>query len=234
MLHYNCLIVEDEPLAAEVIRDYVAQVPFLVLKGVCSDAIYAMEVLQRENIDLIFLDLHLPRLKGFEFLNTLQVRPQVIITTAYHEYALSGYEYNVLDYLLKPIEFSRFITAVNKLTTSEKIGGSVVEEPLPQARAHLFFNVNKRKIKIYCDEILFIESQREYIKIFMTKGVVTTKMQLHKMEELLSPRHFFRVHRSFIVARSRIDSFTAVEIEIQGHSIPIGRSYKELVGALVR
>ncbi len=233
MLHYNCLIVEDEPLAAEVIRDYVAQVPFLVLKGVCSDAIYAMEVLQREHIDLIFLDLHLPRLKGFEFLNALKVRPQVIITTAYHEYALSGYEYNVLDYLLKPIEFSRFITAVNKLTTGEKAGGSPVEEPLPQARTYLFFNVNKRKIKIYCDEILFVESQREYIKIFTASGVVTTKMQLHKVEELLSPAHFLRVHRSFIVARSRIDSFTAVEIDIQGHSIPIGRSYKELVAALM-
>jgi len=115
MQQYNCIIVEDEPLAAEVLQDYVNQVPFLNMKGICSDAIYAMEMLKKEKIDLIFLDIHLPKLKGLDFIKTLKDPPQIIITSAYHEYALKGYELNVLDYLLKPIEFSRFLTAVNKL-----------------------------------------------------------------------------------------------------------------------
>ncbi|MEI9810650.1 MAG: response regulator [Bacteroidota bacterium] len=115
---YNCIIVEDEPLAAEVLRDYIQQVPFLVLKGVCPDAIYAIELLQKEKIDLIFLDIHLPKLKGLDFIKTVKIPPHIIITSAYHEYALQGYEYNVLDYLLKPVEFSRFLMAVNKLTST--------------------------------------------------------------------------------------------------------------------
>ena len=108
MQQYNCIIVEDEPLAAEVLNDYIGQVPFLKLKGICADAIYAMEVLQKEKIDLIFLDIHLPKLKGLDFIKTLKHPPHIIIVTAYHEYALQGYEYNVIDYLLKPVEFSRF------------------------------------------------------------------------------------------------------------------------------
>src|SRR5215831_10999610 len=113
----KCLIVEDEPLAAEVLTDYISQIPFLTAAGHCTDAMKALDFLRKESIDVMFLDLHLPGLKGFEFLNTLTDRPQVIITTAYHQYALDGYEYNVVDYLVKPIEFSRFLSAVNKLAT---------------------------------------------------------------------------------------------------------------------
>src|SRR5215218_8524539 len=115
MQKYNCIIVEDEPIAAEVLEDYVSQVPFLVLKGVCRDALYGIEFLQKEAVDVIFLDIHLPKLKGLDFIKTLKTPPKIIITTAYQEYALQGYELNVIDYLLKPIEFSRFLTAVNKL-----------------------------------------------------------------------------------------------------------------------
>jgi DNA-binding LytR/AlgR family response regulator len=233
MPQYNCLIVEDEPLAAEVIRDYIAQVPFLTLREICSDAIYAMEVLQREHIDLMFLDLHLPRLKGFDFLKSLQASPRVIVTTAYHEYALSGYEYNVLDYLLKPVEFSRFLAAVNKMVPVEKpdakLSGMIA---LPERRC-LFFNVNKRKIRVYLDEILYIESRREYINIYTMGAAIVTKMQLNKVEELLPAGQFIRVHRSFIVARRQIGAFTAIDVEVNGQSIPVGRSYKELVSSLL-
>ncbi len=234
MPQYNCLIVEDEPLAAEVIRDYIAQVPFLVLKEICSDAIYAMEVLQREHIDLMFLDLHLPRLKGFDFLKSLQVSPRVIVTTAYHEYALSGYEHNVLDYLLKPVEFSRFLTAVNKLMPLEKHEPKVQALLTPSERKCLFFNVNKKKIRVYPDEILYIESRREYIHIYTAGGVIITKMQLARVEELLPAGHFIRVHRSFIVARRQVGAFTAIEVEVNGQSIPVGRSYKELVSTFLQ
>lgn len=115
MEKYSCIIVEDEPLAAEVLTDYIRQTPFLELKGICSDAIYALELLQRQPIDLIFLDIHLPKLRGYDFIRTLKNQPQIIITTAYREYALEGYELNVVDYLLKPISFNRFLAAINKV-----------------------------------------------------------------------------------------------------------------------
>ena len=130
MQTYNCIIVEDESIAAELLQDYVKQVPFLHLKGVCIDAIYALEMLQKESIDLVFLDINLPKLKGLDFIRTLKNPPKIIITSAYHEYALQGYELNVVDYLLKPIEFSRFLMAVNKVKSERP-------EPNPSKADHL-------------------------------------------------------------------------------------------------
>lgn len=230
MQQYNCIIVEDEPLAAEVLQDYIRQIPFLNLVAVCGDAIFAMEILQQHKIDLIFLDIHLPKLKGFDFIKTLNNRPHVIITSAYHEYALQGYEYNVVDYLLKPVEFSRFITAVNKIRQPLETAAPapVLVAPVTE-RPHLFFNVSKKKVKIFIDEILYIESLKEYIRI-VTKGKpVLTKFQLGQIDEILARNNFIRIHRSYIVAKDKIEAFTATEVEINGKQIPIGRSYKELV-----
>lgn len=228
MQKYSCLIVEDEPLAAEVLQDYISQVPFLDLIRVCNDAIYAMEVLQKQRIDLVFLDIHLPKLKGIDFIKVLKNPPQIIITSAYQEYALQGYEYNVIDYLLKPVEFSRFLMAVNKIKNKQE------NLPVPAAnssseRPHLFFNTSKKKVKIYIDDILYIESLKEYIRITTKEKNVLTKFQLGQMEELLAKNNMLRVHRSFIVSKDKIDAFTATDIEINGKQIPIGRSYKELV-----
>lgn len=230
MQSYSCIIVEDEPLAAEVLRDYVQQVPFLQLKGVCSDAIYAMEMLQKENIDLVFLDIHLPKLKGLDFVKALKNPPQVIITSAYQEYALQGYELNVVDYLLKPIEFSRFLMAVNKLKQQHDTRSSIPDLSQSSAgRTYFFFNVSKKRVKVYLDEILYIESLKEYIRISTRDKNILTKFQLGQIEELLAKNNFLRIHRSFIVAKDKIDAFTATDIEINGKPIPIGRSYKELV-----
>jgi DNA-binding LytR/AlgR family response regulator len=235
MEKYNCIIVEDEPLAAEVLQDYIRQTPFLQLMHTCSDAIFAMEILQSEKIDVVFLDIHLPKLKGLDFIKTIKNPPQVIITSAYGEYALQGYELNVVDYLLKPIEFARFLTAVNKLKRQTGNGHRVNREniivaaPGLSGRAYLFFNVSKKKVKVYLDEILYIESLKEYIRVTTKDKSVLTKFQLTQVEELLAKEKFIRVHRSFIVARERIDAFTATEVEIAGKQIPIGRSYKELV-----
>jgi DNA-binding LytR/AlgR family response regulator len=225
---YNCIIVEDEPLAAEVLQDYINQVPFLKMAAVCTDAIYAIEILRKEKIDLIFLDIHLPKLKGLDFIKTLKDPPHIIITTAYHEYALKGYEYNVLDYLLKPIEFSRFLMAVNKLKQTQS---SETEQQLVknEERKSLFFNVNKKKIKIFLDEILYIESLKEYIRIITFNTTLITKFQLGQIDELLSQDNFLRIHRSYIVAKDKIDAFTATDVEINSKQIPIGRSYKEQV-----
>lgn len=235
MEKYNCIIVEDEPLAAEILEDYIRQIAFLELKGICRNAISAMEVLQKNRVDLMFLDIHLPKIKGVDFVKTLKNPPQIIITSAYQEYALQGYELNVTDYLLKPIEFNRFLMAVNKVKPTgeneqiklseqqQVVAGSAGEKP------HLFFNVSKKKVKVFIEDILYIESLKEYIKIVTVNKSIITKFQLNQMEELLMKGKFIRIHRSFIVAKNRIDAFSATEVEIAGHEIPIGRSYKEYV-----
>lgn len=233
MQHFNCIIVEDEPLAAEVLQEYIAQVSFLNLRAVCNDAIFALEILQKEKIDLILLDIHLPKLKGLDFIRTLQHAPQIIITTAYHDYALQGYEFNVVDYLLKPIEFGRFLTAVNKLK-----GEHVPEAPMLKGfsapvRRFLFFNVSKKRVKVFLDEIFYIESLKEYVRIYTKNGSIITKFQLGEIEELLSKAEFIRVHRSFIVAKDKIEAFTATDIEINGKQVPVGRSYKDIVQSLL-
>jgi DNA-binding LytR/AlgR family response regulator len=221
--------VEDEPLAAEVLEDYVSQVPFLQLVAKCNDAIYALEMLQKEKIDLIFLDIHLPRLRGLDFIKTLNEPPKIIITSAYQEYALQGYELNVLDYLLKPVEFSRFLMAVNKLKQQSDLGQLTHQVPLSEERASLFFNVSKKKVRVFLDEILYIESLKEYVRIIARDKAILTKFQLGEIEELLKKNDFLRTHRSFIVAKNKIDAFSATDVEINGKQIPIGRSYKELV-----
>jgi DNA-binding LytR/AlgR family response regulator len=233
MQKYNCIIVEDEPLAAEVIKDYILQIPFLQLKGICTDALYAMEILQKEKIDLIFLDIHLPKLKGFDFIKALKKPPQIIITSAYQEYALQGYELNVIDYLLKPIEFNRFLMAVNKLKEPVATDAPAVAHTVLTERASLFFNVSKKRVKVYIDEILFIESLKEYIRITTKDKSILTKFQLGQIEEMLAKNGFLRVHRSFLVAKNKIDAFSATDLEIGGRQIPIGRSYKELVMAML-
>ena len=229
MQKYNCIIVEDEPIASEILRDYIAQVPFLQLTDICHDAIYALEVLQREKIDVIFLDIHLPKLKGLDLVRSLKKPPQIIITSAYPEYALQGFELNVADYLLKPIEFSRFLMAVNKLQRQSDAPPAINHAPTAVERVHLFFNVNKKRIKVYLDEILYIESLREYIRITTQTKNILTKSQLGQIEEMLINNNFLRIHRSFIVAKEKIEAFTATDVEIAGKEIPIGRNYKELV-----
>lgn len=225
MQKFNCIIVEDEPLAAEILQDYVMQIPFLQLKAVCANAILATEALRNNSIDLIFLDINLPKLKGLDFIKTLQHPPRIILTTAYHEYALQGYEHNVLDYLLKPIEFSRFLKAVNKLTTPPVASNPVSTED----RKYQFFNVNKKMVKVFFDEILYIESQREYVKISTKTQAILTKVPLSEIEELLPNENFLRVHRSFIVAKDKIEAYSATDVDIDGKQIPIGRGYKDAI-----
>lgn len=215
----NCLIVEDEPLAADVLVDYIQQLPFLKLKATCSNAMDALSVLQRESIDLVFLDIHLPGLKGLDFLKTLKNPPAVILTTAYHQYALQSYELNVVDYLLKPIEFTRFVEAVNKVKSKET----------GDARETIAVHADKKTVIIPIADILYIESQKEYIKIQTSTASIVTKHSLSKMEEQLSPARFLRIHRSFIVALEKITAFSGHEVDLRGKSIPIGGNYRETV-----
>ena len=230
MEKFKCIIVEDEPLAADILQGYISQVPFLELTCIARDAIYALEILQSQKIEVIFLDIHLPRLKGIDFVKTLCNPVKIIITTAYREYAIEGYDLNVVDYLLKPISLARFLTAVNKL--NPQLHKEVL---LPQSQtpskdvSYIFINVNKKRIKIFINQILYIESRKEYISIVTKEKTYLTKFQLNEMEEILNTDNFLRVHRSYIVSKEKITAFTATEIEINGLEIPIGRNYKDTV-----
>ncbi len=230
MEQLKCIIVEDEPIAAEILENYIAQVPFLSLVDKVTDAIYALELLQKTPVDVMFLDIHLPGLKGLDLLKILKKQPQVILTTAYREYALDGYDLAVVDYLLKPIQFNRFLAAVNKLALpgTKPIVENPVEKEQP-VRKHIFVNINKKNIRIYLEEIIYIESQREYIKIVTERQPYLVKYQLADFEILLGSVDFIRVHRSFIVSKPRIRAYTATEIEMEAGAIPIGRNFKDLV-----
>ena len=227
MSSIKCIIVEDEPLAVKILSDYIAQVPFLELKGTFKDAILATEYLRTNQTDLIFLDIHLPKLKGMAFLKTLTHPPAVIITTAYHQYAVEGFELNVTDYLLKPFEFERFLVAVNKLKTTHSEAPPSNEAT--EQKDHLFLTVQKKKVKILFSEIVYIESQREYIRIVTTKKEYISKMSTHEIESLLPGHLFKRIHRSFIVSIKRIESYTSDMVEVNGVSIPIGRGYRDII-----
>src|SRR5476651_2131029 len=167
MSKIKCIIIEDEPLAVKVLSDYVLQVPFLELQGTFKDAILATDWLRHNNTGLIFLDIHLPKLKGMAFLKTLTHPPAIIITTAYHQYAVEGFNLNVTDYLLKPIEFERFLIAVNKVKTAHAEKQDPSENP--ELKNSIFINAERKRVKILFSEIVYIESQREYIKIVTTK-----------------------------------------------------------------
>lgn len=226
MSRIKCIIIEDEPLAVKVLADYVAQVPYLDLQGTFKDAILATEYLHDHQVDLIFLDIHLPKLKGMAFLKTLSHPPAVIITTAYHQYAVEGFDLNVTDYLLKPIEFDRFLIAVNKVKTAQKEKQTIESG---ETKDYLFLNVQKKKVKILFSDIVYIESQREYIKIVTTKKEYLSKMSTHEIEALLPAHLFKRIHRSFIISINKIESYTAEEVEVNGIAIPIGRGYRDVI-----
>ncbi len=226
MSNIKCIIIEDEPLAAKVLSDYVLQVPFLDLQGTFKDAILAADWLRSNETELIFLDIHLPKLKGMPFLKTLTHPPAVIITTAYHQYAVEGFNLNVTDYLLKPFDFERFLNAVTKVKTAQK----EKQEPNDkEIKDFIFLNAERKRVKILFSEIVYIESQREYIKIVTIRREYISKMSTHEIEELLPGYLFKRIHRSFIVSVSKIESYTAEMVEVNGVSIPVGRGYRDIL-----
>ncbi|HEY6625778.1 MAG TPA: LytTR family DNA-binding domain-containing protein [Ignavibacteriaceae bacterium] len=227
MSKISCIIIEDEPLAVKILTDYISQIPFLILRGSFKDAILASEYLRDHKIDLMFLDIHLPKLKGMNFLRALKNPPAVIVTSAYHQYAVEGFALNVTDYLLKPFEFERFLAAVNKIKASHPQIQTVPNEGVQQN--YIFLSVQKRKVKIFFADIQYIESQREYVKVVTSKKVLLTKMSTKEIESLLPTERFKRIHRSFIIALDKIESYNSETVEINGVSIPIGRDYKNVL-----
>ncbi|WP_420582464.1 LytR/AlgR family response regulator transcription factor [Reichenbachiella sp.] len=220
----KCIIVDDEPLAIEVIESYVERIDALELVGKFRNAIKAFDYIQSgEPVDLIFLDIQMPKLTGIEFLKTLTEPPKVIFTTAYREYALEGFELEVLDYLLKPISFDRFMKAVSKALNQSK---EVEISTSAEGDDFIFFKCDKKMIRVGLKDILYIESIKDYVKIKTAEKEVVTHQKISVLETKLPANHFIRVHRSFIINIPKIESYSASEIELNNESIPVGRNYK--------
>lgn len=231
----NYLIIDDEYLAHEVIKDYCDMLPNMQLQKNCYNALEAIEYLSENSIDLIFLDLNMPKLKGFEFLKTLASPPKVIVTTAYSEYALEGYELNVVDYLLKPFSFERFLKAVNKAIGGKASSSQTSVSPTIDERPNtIFLRENKKYVQIVIDDIQYIESSGNYIKVVVGKETITVRDKISGLLEILPDNEFIQVHKSFAIAIKHIKSVQGNRIFLDEHIIPIGKVYKmnmnELLG----
>jgi DNA-binding LytR/AlgR family response regulator len=229
----NCLLVEDEPLAADIIAGYISQIPGLNLAGKAISAMQASSILSATTIDLIFLDINLPVVNGIDFAKTLDSKYQIIFTTAHHEFAIESYALNAVDYLMKPIAFPRFMQAVNRAferkIAAVKSDSILTKESVVTERKSFFFNTDKKQIRVFADEILYVESLKDYVKIVTTNGQVVTRYQLGDMMVLLKDNGFIRIHKSFIVNAGYITAYNAQDIEIGKVSLPIGRTFKEMV-----
>ena len=229
----NCLIVEDEPLAAELLADYVQQVPGLRLVATCGDIFAASESMRQNIVDLVFLDINLPGASGLELIRSSQRPCHYILTTAYHQHAVEAFDLNVIDYLLKPIEFSRFLQAVQKVYERRSTGQAVVTQPMTppatteESPSYHFFKVDKKKVKVELADILFVESLKDYIRIHRVEGALVTKFPIGELTQLLGEADFVRIHKSYVVNLRHVRAFSAAEVEVGGTSLPIGRTYRK-------
>jgi two-component system LytT family response regulator len=228
MAKLNCIIIEDEKPAQEVLKSFITKTEWINLSGVFGDAVEALDFLKKHDVDLIFLDIQIPGITGLEFLKIVKNPPQIIITTAYSQYAIEAFELDVRDYLMKPFSFDRFLKAVNRITPAPDIAQVHHLQKITTEKSFAFFNVNKVMVKVMFDDILYVESMREYVYIHLPDNKVITKIGIGEFEKLLT-RNFLRVHRSFLVNTHKITAYTAEEIFINKISIPIGTNYKKLV-----
>ncbi|MFY0688457.1 MAG: response regulator transcription factor [Cyclobacteriaceae bacterium] len=238
MSEMKCLIVDDESLARTVIENYINDVEGLALVASVSSAVEALGALQKHPIDLIFLDIEMPKLSGLDFLDSLKSPPKTIITTAHRDYAVESYEYEVVDYLLKPIRFSRFLKAVNKLintkpvntkSTHSKSAATVESKEID----HIFLKADKKLVKVYYEAIICIESLKDYVKVKTRDGDLIVHFNLQQITNILPAKKFVRVHRSFTIPIKKVAAINGNQIEIEGQKIPIGRNYQKDIKALL-
>ena len=219
------IIVDDENLAHDIIKGYCDTLPNLSLVQHCYDAIEAMECLRNQEVDLMFLDLNMPKLKGFEFLKALQNPPKVIVTTAYQEHALEGFELNILDYLLKPFSFERFVKAINKVEVKKEVS-ALATSNIKKEEDSLFLRSSKKIVQIRIDDILFIESLRNYISITLKDKEIQVREKISDIINVLPEADFIQTHKSFIVAKKHINEIEGNRIYIKDFVLPIGKTYK--------
>ena len=220
------LTIDDEFIAHEIIKGYCDVLPNMQLMKHCYDAIEAIEYLKNNKVDLIFLDLNMPKLKGFDFLKIIDNPPKVIVTTAYKEFALEGYELDISDYLLKPFSFERFLKAVNKATKKENTTQTLSVSAENNVAKHIFFKTNKKHIQVLIEDILFIEADGNYSKIFTTQETISIREKVSDILNMLSDNNFIRVHKSFAVSKQHIKSVEGNRIHIKDFIVPIGKMYK--------
>jgi DNA-binding LytR/AlgR family response regulator len=227
----RCVIIDDEPIARSVIKKHLENIPNTNVIAECRNAMEAISVLQKDKVDLMFLDIQMPKLTGLDFLKTLKNPPKVIIVTAYRDFAIEGYELDVIDYLLKPVSFERFLKAMNKYFENNDSRPILLSDDRQSLSPDVFIYVkeNKKVQKIYLKDILYIESLKEYIRIHTNSNKIVTKVQIGYIEKQLPQDHFLRIHKSFIVGLMHVTAFTSHSIEIGDIELPLSRSYKESV-----
>jgi DNA-binding LytR/AlgR family response regulator len=233
----RCLAVDDEPPALNVLRQYISSVQSLELVGTCANAVEALNFLNKTNVDLIFLDIQMPQILGTDFLRTLKKPPKVIFTTAFRKFAIEGFELDAVDYLLKPVSFERFLKAINKVMDVSFSGTLSPEEEIEnktQNDQFIRFRSDRKTIKVTLNDILYIESLKDYIKVITTTGTVITKQSISSVEELLAKDMFIRIHRSFIVALNKVDSYSNELVWIGKVELPISRMYRHEVEKVLK
>jgi DNA-binding LytR/AlgR family response regulator len=233
-----CLAVDDEPPALEVLKKYIPAISSLELAGTCNNAVEALNILRTRKIDLLFLDIQMPQLLGTDLIRTLKHPPKVIFTTAYRKFAIEGFELDAVDYLLKPISFERFLKAVNKVmeVSLQKEQAPVPVQVPAQALGDPFihFRADRKMVKIALADILYVESLKDYVKVVTRTRVVITKQSISSLEESLPKESFIRIHRSYIVALGKVESYTNELIGIAGQELPISRMYRLDVEKVLR
>lgn len=230
-MNISCLVIDDEPLARKGLAEYISNVDFLLPVGSFDSALKAMDILSKQQVDLIFLDIQMPGITGLEFVKTLPHPPLVIFTTAYPQYAVEGFSVNAIDYLLKPFSFERFLTAVNKVKTQLEL-----QQPVsvpPPGPLHFFIKCDNKLVKINYDEVLFVEALQNYVTIHTSSKKYLSYVTFKSVEDFLPPKQFLKIHKSFIVSLSKIDSIEGNEIRIGTHRLPISRTLKEEVVAVI-
>lgn len=226
----TCMIVDDEPMAREIISSFVGKIHNLELVATCKNVSEAFSVLQKESIQLIFLDINMPEISGLSLAKSIQHKSQVIFTTAYREYAIEGFDLQAVDYLLKPISFDRFLKAVQKYFDLHASKEIIKQEIVSEAKeTSIFVRSDRKMVKVRFKEINYIESLSDYVKIFTDKETIITRDTISNIESKLPSNEFLRTHRSYIVSMPKIDSFTNEFLELDKKAIPISRSYKENV-----
>ena len=222
----KCLLADDEPPALKVLETYISGIPQLELVGSCSNAFLVMEQLQKKKVDLLILDINMPKLSGISLVKTLQQSPKVIFTTAHKEYAVEAFEIDAVDYLLKPFSFERFLKAVNKVLYQAPPVSEEEETVVGSGNGFLYFRADRKMVKVYLDEIIYIESFKDYVKIHRKSGKpLMVKQSISSVETMLPQNEFVRIHRSFIVAANKITAYTNHDVEIGAIELPIGKLY---------
>lgn len=227
----RCLLVDDEPPALEILRTYIQSTPMLEIAGECHHAMAAFDFIQKQNVDLIFLDINMPQLSGTDFLRALPSAPRVIFTTAFRDHAVDGFELGAIDYLLKPYSLDRFLRAVHRAIHPELKGPPVPRESLTtEADRFLYVRADRKMVKVMVDDIRYVESLKDYVRLFLSDRQVITKQTITALEDMLPETDFIRVHRSFIVAINKIDSYSPNSVFIGKMEIPVGPLYKHELG----